>query len=107
MQVKGCDHEVFSKLKNAYYHSEVIEFTNWLEIDEKDLKVRYAILAKIELLIKKHIKEAETYMFGSTANRLALPGSDIDVLVCVPNVTCSFTYNLVYETVLQILIGSK
>ena len=48
MQVKGSDHEVFSKLKNAYYHSEVIEFTNWLEIDEKDLKVRYAILAKIE-----------------------------------------------------------
>jgi DNA polymerase sigma len=46
-------------------------------------------------------------MFGSTANRLALPGSDIDVLICVPNVTCSFTYNLVYEIVLHILIGSK
>ena len=46
-------------------------------------------------------------MFGSTANRLALPGSDIDVLVCVPHVTCSFTYNLLYETVLHILIASQ
>jgi len=46
-------------------------------------------------------------MFGSTSNRLALPGSDIDVLVTVPNVTSNFTYNLLYETVLHILIASK
>ena len=48
MQVKGCDHEIFSKLKNAYYHSEVFEFTNWIQINEKELKVRDTLLGRIE-----------------------------------------------------------
>ena len=43
LQVKGGDHEMFSKLKNAYYHSEVLEFTNWIQIDEKELNVWYAL----------------------------------------------------------------
>ncbi len=47
------------------------------------------------------------YMFGSTANRLALPGSDIDVLVYCPHVTSSQTYNLLYEAILQIVVSSK
>ena len=46
-------------------------------------------------------------MFGSTASRFALPGSDIDVLISHPNVTQAHTYNLLYETILQILISSK
>ena len=48
MQVKGCDHEIFSKLKNAYYHSEVFEFTNWIQINERELKVRDTLLGRIE-----------------------------------------------------------
>lgn len=46
-------------------------------------------------------------MFGSTANRFALPGSDIDVLILHPDVTQSHTYNLLYEAILQILLASK
>ena len=41
-------------------------------------------------------------MFGSTANRLALPGSDIDVLVVENNIA---NHNL-YEAVHRILIKS-
>ena len=46
-------------------------------------------------------------MFGSTANRLALPGSDIDVIVCVDHVSQSSTYNLLFDTILLILMASK
>ncbi len=46
-------------------------------------------------------------MFGSTGTRFALPGSDIDVLITHPDVTQSYTYNLLYETILQILLESK
>jgi len=85
-------HEKARMLKNAYFHSEVIEFANWVQINEEELRVRYELLAQIESLIKASISDAEVVMFGSTANRLALPGSDIDVLVCLNNVTQNKTY---------------
>lgn len=46
-------------------------------------------------------------MFGSTANRLALPGSDIDVLVCVDHVTHNTTYNLLFDCVHLIIRNSQ
>lgn len=46
-------------------------------------------------------------MFGSTANRLALPGSDIDVLITVPHIANSQAYSLLFEVVEKLLRSSK
>lgn len=72
-------------------------------MNEGELSVRQSVLSRIEALIKEHIPQASVFMFGSTANRLALPGSDIDVLVCTDHVTMSQTCNLLYECVLAII----
>lgn len=45
-------------------------------------------------------------MFGSTANRLALPNSDIDVLICVEHVTDNTTYNLLFDAIYEIMRAS-
>ncbi len=46
-------------------------------------------------------------MFGSTANRLALPGSDIDVVLWVPGIEDSQTFSLLFDVVTMLLLDSK
>lgn len=46
-------------------------------------------------------------MFGSTANRLALPGSDIDVLITVPHIQSSHAYQLLFEVIEKLLRTSR
>ena len=48
---------------------------------DQELKERYEMLTHIEEMIHNHIPSAKVFMFGSTANRLAFPGSDIDILI--------------------------
>jgi DNA polymerase sigma len=95
-----------SKQRQAYYHSEILEFADWIQITDQEIKERYDLLDLIESLIKEHIPEAQVFMFGSTANRLALPGSDIDVLVCLDSVKDSPTYSLLFDCILNIILVS-
>ncbi len=72
-----------------------------------ELDIRYNLLKDIESLIQKYLPDSKVFMFGSTANRLALPDSDIDVLVCIDHVKESSTYNILYETIYHIILDSK
>jgi len=94
-------------MKNSYYHNEVLEFADWIQINTEELQIRYNLLSDIESLIKQHISRAEVCMFGSTANRLALPSSDIDLLVFVPGITTSSSYSMLFDAILHIILGSK
>ena len=85
----------------------MLEFADWIQITQSELDARYRLLDLLETLIKEHLPEAEVFMFGSTANRLALPGSDIDVLVSMPGVTQNSTYNLLFDSVVHIIAASK
>ncbi|TNV78011.1 hypothetical protein FGO68_gene9181 [Halteria grandinella] len=93
-------------LLSSYYHNEALEFTTWAQLTPKELSLRLSILSELESLIKSHIPLASVALFGSTANRLALPGSDIDILISLPLVTVSHTYGLLYESIVAILQGS-
>ena len=53
----------------------------WIEMSEEELKKRYNLKKHLEEMVKKYIPTAKVFMFGSTANRLAFPGSDIDILI--------------------------
>lgn len=50
-------------------------------MSEDELEERQRLFHNIKKLVLKEIPGAELYMFGSTANRLALRASDIDILV--------------------------
>ncbi len=75
----------------AYYHAEIIEFSKWIRISEDEFALRLKVFEEVKQLLCKEIPNTEVYMFGSTASRLALAGSDIDVLVI--NKTQDFIYD--------------
>lgn len=39
-------------IRQAYYHSEILEFADWLSINQDELDIRYTLLTEIETLIK-------------------------------------------------------
>jgi DNA polymerase sigma len=59
------------------------------------------MLTHIESLIHKYIPSSKIFMFGSTANRLAFPGSDIDVLVVENSISFDRLYNDVHQILYQ------
>ena len=64
-----------------YFHSEIIDFKEWASLSEKDFDLRIAVFHEVESVILQRFPKCQVVMFGSTANRLALKGSDIDMMV--------------------------
>ena len=54
----------------------------------------------MEKMIVSEIPNTKVYMFGSTANRLAFSGSDIDILV----VNNDYGYANLYNHILHIMV---
>eukprot|EP00347_Sterkiella_histriomuscorum_P015534 403356668 len=100
------DQKLFSvkyKSKNAYFHSEILRFVDWIQMSDEELQKRYSLLSLLGNLIQAKIPETKAYMFGSTANRLAFAGSDIDVLI----MNDDYGYSNLYNHVLQIIVESR
>ncbi|CDW89117.1 poly rna polymerase [Stylonychia lemnae] len=92
-----------TKSARAYFHSEVLRFVEWIQMSDAEIKQRYEILNEIEKLVQIKIPGTQLYMFGSTANRLAFSGSDIDILV----MNNDYGYANLYNHVLHIMVESN
>ena len=47
----GGSTKLASEIKHAYYHTELLEFANWIQINNEELEIRYNLLSEIEYLI--------------------------------------------------------
>ncbi len=65
-------------------HNEIVEFYNYYGPNEAENEARKRFFGKVKREIKFMWPNAKVKVFGSTATKLFLPMSDVDVVVRVP-----------------------
>ena len=73
---------------HARFHQECLDFAEWARV--KDFAPHERLLTKIRRLVRTRYQDAKFVLFGSAGSQLAVHGSDIDVLVCVPEAQIKF-----------------
>lgn len=75
---------------------------NWIQLDDAEIKKRFELQLHLQAMIKAHLPTVNVYMFGSTANRLAFPGSDIDLLLMGDN----YAFGDLFKAIELIMLNS-
>jgi DNA polymerase sigma len=60
-------------------HNEIIEYSKMYGASREATLDRLRIVEKVRSLVKSNFEEGEIFVFGSTAQGLYLPDSDIDL----------------------------
>ena len=66
------------------FHNEIVEFCKIYGPSEEDYEIRRKFFSKVKREIKFIWPDAKVKVFGSTATKLYLPMSDLDVVVRIP-----------------------
>lgn len=78
------------------FHTEICEFENWVRIKDTGPFDDFFEAIK-QAILKGGCPQAKVMMFGSASTYLAVPGSDIDILVMDEPEPFSTLFNKVFE----------
>lgn len=62
-------------------HSEIEHFYKYVQLTPIERALRKRVIAKVALVVKKTLHDAQIQPFGSSVSGLSLPNSDIDLLI--------------------------
>ncbi|KAM6498859.1 Nucleotidyltransferase [Amanita muscaria] len=79
----------------AKLHDEILAFQSWAMLTPQEAEARRLIVDCIHTVVKRHLNDAETLVFGSCATSLALPSSDIDIVVSTKEIWTEIDMKLV------------
>lgn len=82
-------------ITEAKLHDEILAFQSWAMLTPQEAEARRLIVDCIHTVVKRHLNDGETLVFGSCATSLALPSSDIDIVVSTKEIWTEINMKLV------------
>jgi len=71
----------FPMCGKLWLHNEILAFIDHIDAKPAERAAREGLIKDVSLVIKSLYSDSETVAFGSAANNLCIPGSDVDLVV--------------------------